>query len=329
MLVPESPLGSPIFLFGAVRSGTTLLSELLDAHPHIAVFCESYLPRVAWTLSDVEMTDDRRAGALATFLFDTFNPYGNGTNPILGFLADPELRLRLLAAPRRLGSWLTVLLDAWRRHQGAVLWADKSTPSQAGEILTMLDLFPTARFVHIYRDPRAVARSLLAAGWAGSAAGAAAIWSVAIREIEDGHTVVPAHQKWRTSYEALTSDPRRELQGLCRFIRVPFTETMLAHPRSVNPTRANISVPAIRAGVGEPVRPDEGRWRNHLSMRQIHLVEATNRHRMARYGYEPESSSRYWDPAPAITAYRHVRGRRRAVAARYDQLRHHVLSAFD
>ena len=321
-------VSEPVFVVGVPRSGTTLLGELLNAHPQFAVFCESFLCRAASVLPDDVLEGEGRASEFAAFLMERFNPYGHGRRPTLAFLDSPDLRGRLLNAPHGLGPWLAVVFDAWREHERAATWADKATPAQAGEILAMYRLFPSARFVHIHRDPRSVARSLQAVGWARNAWGAGAAWHVAIAEIGRGLASVPEDQRWETSYEALCADPQRALADLCRFLAVPFADEMLENPRPVNPTLENISLEAITARAGHAIGEVRDRWRDEMSRPDVRIVEAVNKSAMVRYGYEPVVVGGNRTPHDVLRRFRYIRGRRRAAAARYDALRNHLMSAF-
>lgn len=81
--LPEKPLDRPIIVVGSPRSGTTLLGDLLEAHPALAYMQE---PRLLWRYgndgkSDALRPDDARPevcqhirGKLARFVADSGRP---------------------------------------------------------------------------------------------------------------------------------------------------------------------------------------------------------------------------------------------------------------
>ena len=216
----EAPARPPVFIVGCMRSGTTLLGELLHAHPDLAIFCESFLFRSSFVLGrtrpKLNLADEGHAWA--SFLLEGYNPYGHGYEPVLAFLDRPGLRKELRKPGQSPDSWLSVLFGAWMASQGAHSWGDKSTPLQAGEILEMHRLFPDARFIHIHRDPRGVAHSIVEAGWAPNLAAGAAYWRVAMKSIRSGLATVPPDQVHEISYRNLCMAPESMLRDLCSFL---------------------------------------------------------------------------------------------------------------
>src|SRR4051794_27962840 len=127
----------PIFPFvvGCSRSGTTLLRALLDAHPLLAVPPESHFavaPRL------------RRLGRDPWFRLWGIEP--------------PDLRGLDVADAVR------AVFAAYAAAQGKPRYADK-TPHYVSHLPLLAERFPEARFVHVVRDGRDVALSLLEVPW--------------------------------------------------------------------------------------------------------------------------------------------------------------------
>ena len=122
MIEELSPVTTrPVFLIGGMRSGTTLLCELLNAHPNLAIFCESFIFRTIYLLRG----DFRRgnldniwhATRFIEFLFQTYNPYGHGWLPIFQFLDSPKVRAQLFNSDRSPRSLVAGVFSAPQLHR--------------------------------------------------------------------------------------------------------------------------------------------------------------------------------------------------------------------
>jgi 2-polyprenyl-3-methyl-5-hydroxy-6-metoxy-1,4-benzoquinol methylase len=122
---------SPIFVIGVPRSGTTLLRVLLDSHPNIAAG-----PETPWFCAH----HPRTLGALIEYLCD--DPHGYCAN----FGGTQE---EVFAAAR---VFVDTLLTNYTRRKGKARWAEK-TPDNLQFLPFLKELFPTARFLHLRRDP--------------------------------------------------------------------------------------------------------------------------------------------------------------------------------
>lgn len=138
---------NPVFVVGALRSGTSLLYSLLNQHPKIALMYECD----AW--------DFPKAFARRRFR-------GN-------WLARQEFYNQTLSRHRLTWGWSLRGLEKVRtpddlyatfcQTRGAVLWGEKS-PHYTARLLQLARLYPDASFILIWRDPVEIYRSIRAAG---------------------------------------------------------------------------------------------------------------------------------------------------------------------
>lgn len=136
MRPPEQDLTPPVIIFGAPRSGTTYVMEILNAHPRVHITQETrlfvWLHRALASLAHPQVAMTQRA---------EFEEYLKGELP--------------------------KLLRSFYRQQrpDASIWGDKNphyaAPENAGVLDMITDLFPGARFIHVMRDGRDVVASLL------------------------------------------------------------------------------------------------------------------------------------------------------------------------
>jgi hypothetical protein len=123
----------------------------------------------------------------------------------------------------------------------------------------LLRLFPDARFIHLVRDPRDVARSNVAMGWVGNVWAGAARWIDAEVLWNRLRAIVPESRRLEIVYERLIEAPESELSRICKFIGVQYDAAMLSYPSD---TTYEAPDPKMLY-----------QWRRKLSTREIRLVE--------------------------------------------------------
>jgi hypothetical protein len=197
----------PLFLAGSERSGTTLLRLMLDHHPSIAFHFEFEFA--------VEMIDDDgtfppveayRAWVASNRMFR-----GSGAT------LDPSLDY-----PQLVNSFLE---QKRRRNKKQLVGATVHTHFDR-----LLSVWPDARYIHIIRDGRDVARSCIRMGWSGNVWTGADRWIEAERIWTTLRKRLPESRYCEVRYEGLLEHPRETLGAICEFIGVPFSEAMLSYP---------------------------------------------------------------------------------------------------
>jgi hypothetical protein len=140
-------------------------------------------------------------------------------------------------------------------------------------------LWPQARYVHLVRDPRDVARSVLQKGWAGNIYQASGVWIQAEDCWDSLVTHLSHDQAIELHYENLIAQTEAELSRICKFIGVEFAPAMLDYQ--------------VDARQYPP--PDHrlaSQWKTKLSPRDVAMVERRTADRLesrgyARSGYPP------------------------------------------
>jgi hypothetical protein len=289
----------PIFLVGCPRSGTTLLSVLLHAHPRIAMPPETrfLLPayRKRFEYGDLAVEANRRR--LAT---DLTAPPGKFRDLQLD---RAEVIERIVAAPPTLGSAAGTIWREFARSRGKQRWGEKR-PAYWRDMGLILRLFPEAQVIHLVRDGRACVASLKRVNWwTRGTVGATSSWVLADAELRRVGRRLPADSYHRLRYEDLLADPRAELTRLCAFLGEEFDEAMLDHTEA-----AGDIVPSRKKwhdrtrGALDPQRIEA--WRAELTPEEIGLFEAVARRPLRRNGYELGGAGRRPGPAELAAYYR-------------------------
>lgn len=136
----------------------------------------------------------------------------------------------------------------------------------------LLRIWPRARFVHLVRDGRDVARSCVGMGWAGN------VWHGAQRWIDAEQlwaSLVPridAARRFELSYENVIREPEAELRRLCAFLGTDYDPGMLDYARDSSYERPD---PKLIA-----------QWKKKLRREDLALLEARIGPLLRARGYE-------------------------------------------
>ena len=242
-------VSEPIFLVGAERSGTTVLRLMLAHHPQIA-WCEEF----EYAVDRIPDGGDwQRLDEYYQWL-ETHRIFQDSGFTIDRRLSYPQLVNSFLCQQRdRVGKPL--IGATVHRHFDKLLW-----------------IWPNARFIHLIRDGRDVARSCIGMGWAGN------VWTGVERWIEAEllwaklSSMLPAQRQIEITYENLILDPVKVLTHLCDFIGIPYDQAMLSYAQA---TTYDVPDPSL-------IR----QWRRKLSDREIQLVESRIANMLVSRGYE-------------------------------------------
>lgn len=227
--------GTPIFIVGMPRSGTTLVEQIIASHPEVEGAGE-----LLWfnQLSD-RLPDD--VGADLPF-------------PECARLITPELR----------GTFAAAYLAELRRRGGTqVRHISDKMPGNFVHLGLIATLFPNARIIHCVRDPLDTALSCFTSHFTG-------FLPYAYSQQDLGHyyrcyqdlmrhweTVLP-RAPYRLQYEALTADPERQIRALIDYLGLPWDERCLAPHLSTRAVATASSVqvraPIHRASVSRSTR---------------------------------------------------------------------------
>lgn len=269
----------PFFVFGSGRSGTSLLTRMLDSHPAIAVPYESHLYNRIYPLMagrDAELGPGPVRERLVREILRTAH--------LRHWTPRPSLEA-ILASVRRPGfhGIVEALLESWTVARGKSRWGEK-TPHHTLWWGTINEGFPDMKVVHLVRDGRDVALSYRDAPFGPKHVYQAAHqWVRYVMAAEAAGAVLGPGRFLLVRYEDVLDDPEGELRRICSFLGEEYDPAMLTfHRQDVPyPTDARNS-----DGLKRPVLGDNrGKWRNRMTLREQRIFEAIAGAQLARYGY--------------------------------------------
>jgi hypothetical protein len=249
------------FVVGAGRSGNTLLRMMLDAHPALAIPPETDF----WVeaLERVKGAADPAGAMIATVtghwrLTDT---HVDGTTW--------SAAVRALRPFSPAGA-MRAFYGLYAARFGKTRWGDK-TPYYVRHMTAIADALPEARFVHIVRDGRDAALSIVPL-WFGpnSVEEAAVEWRDTVLGARRQAARLPHYLEVR--YEDLVRAPEPTLKRVCAAIRLDYDPAMLRYAERA-PDRVREVVREFRDSEGRLVAAVEQRHAIHANLARPPLPE--------------------------------------------------------
>lgn len=262
-----------VFVVGARRSGTYWLQRILTSHPQVSgVPSETYL----------------FAEGVAPLLRRLHN--GARSSPQVGAVyAERAAMIRGLRGlcDSVLGPYL----------QPGARYLVERTPDHVRHLALISEVYPGARFVHIIRDGRDVARSLLAKPWGpDSVEAAASEWRDSVRA---GRAQAPSTARYRElRYEDLLARPDPTIRSLFAWLDLSVDEAVIG--QALGEARTALSVDATRPAT-EPEK-----WRQVFRPRDLAAFERIAGDLRAELGHEPASAPSWRRRLAARPRVRHL-----------------------
>lgn len=214
-----------IFILSSVRSGSTLLRVMLAGHPQL--FCPPELHLLTYSTmkerGDKDKSPDQNQG-LERALIEALN---------IDLLEAKNRIQNMLNNNLNTAEVLNILAESVEPR----LLIEKS-PGNANNILTLHKIheyFPNAKFIYLMRHPYAVIDSiiknrftkLMEAGSIDPQDFGEFAWSRSNSNIIDFLELLTADKFISIKYENLVTNPITVMQGLCNFLNITFTDTLL------------------------------------------------------------------------------------------------------
>jgi hypothetical protein len=244
--IPPAP-DDLVFVCGALRSGTTLLRLMIDGHP---------------ALSNPGEMD---------FLFEP-PPVRDGGRDMKAYASDLAFNRVFAGAKLELTEGLSYedqVRDFIRQLRKP---GKRLTINIHRHFERIPELFPSARFVHLLRDPRDAAKSAIAMGWAGNVFHGVDHWIKSERSFERLAAATFPERIFQLKNEDLIRAPRQSLIRLCAFLGEAYDNHMLDYP-----SRSTYGPPDIKL---------VEQWRGDLSLQEIALIEGKAGGMLIERGYE-------------------------------------------
>jgi hypothetical protein len=180
------------------------------------------------------------------------------------------------------------------------IWGDK-TPNNLVHMPLLHGCFPNAKFIHIIRDPRARALSAKNA-WGANMLYSAERWNLSITKARDQGLRLGSNYL-EVFYEKLVQQPNEIIEEICKFLDIPFDETMLHLDKPVENRGAKTSeTRTSNIIVSEHVE----KFRDELSPDEIRRIEEVAYPEAKKLGYISEDQDISYIPLDGIERWRSI-----------------------
>lgn len=287
---------TPLFIVGSGRSGSTLLRLMLASHSRISIPPETWYiaPLIAQLPIDAPLTPAQVDHAVSImtghYRWSDLSLDAADFRRLIAALSDPWLR-----------DLIEVVYRWYMTKEGKSRWGDK-TPNYIEIAPAIATMFPDAKFIHLIRDGRDVAKSFQRQRWYGPwLHDNTKEWTRAVQYDRKWSAMWAEERLLRVRYEDLIVDPEGTLRELCAFIGEIFESEMLSWKRKIEQ-----SVPgrerAIHARLYEDMNAaDVSRWKREMTGREVFVAESFMGRWLSQCGYRLMFQSALWSPLFAAT----------------------------
>lgn len=253
----------PFFIGGCDRSGTTMLGALLGSHPECLCIPESQFKIPAYRIWQEQQESVDQVNLLKwisqQYSFKIWN-----------------VNIDALSISEKFSTFQNTM-DWVVSQYGQSLgrdhfhsWVDH-TPNNIQYGKMLLDMFPNAKIIHIVRDGRAVASSILDLDWGPNQIDKAAnYW---LKRLAFGFALelfCKKDQVYRVRYEDVLLDTENTIKKICGFLGLQFYSCMLNN----NGFQVPLFTACQHALVGKPLDLTRvNSWKSSLLKRQIEIFE--------------------------------------------------------
>ena len=267
----------PIYLAGIERSGTSLMYALLASHPNIAMTRRTNL----WTYFNNQYGDLNKAENLQRCL-SIMSQYKR----LRAIQIDTErVRREFYQGEKTYARLFTLIEGHFAERLGKSRWGDKSLNTER-YMDDIFDAFPSAKIIHMMRDPRDRYASAKTR-WTdmkGRVGAGTAMWLESVKLARRGQRKYP-NQYMVVRYEDLVAQPEPMLRKICEFLGeeyVPEMLTMIGAPTHLN-KGSNSSYG--KREVGKITTDSIARYRQVLSPHEIKYMQDFCKDGMRQFGY--------------------------------------------
>lgn len=275
--------GQRISINGTMRTGSSLVSNMLSSHSRIMVFSEFvHFFRFIYKRYDPlnENTVRKMLLHLKARLLHRNNVEFDADGVMAG-IKGKECTYREI---------YDAIMQYYLRQTGKEIWGDDAA-LEWRRIPDFLRFFPRGKVIHIYRDPRAVMCSWKRLSGLPNSGYLNSIFNGidCLNYVDRFSRTLPPESYFALKYEDLASEPGVWVKKLCAFLEIEFEPVML------EPERWKALVPDRFIALGRssyegPVRgfslERAVRWKSAIEKWELCFVESIAGDILTRHGYE-------------------------------------------
>ena len=256
---------SPIFIVGAPRSGTTLLSAMLSNHDLLCCGPETqFFNKVDYEKLELIFRLPNWQQQAAEYLC-SITLSGQSVVSLFGETKQ-TIEHYLMDCSPSITSLLESLCEQYTAKNKKSIWVEK-TPNHILHLELIRKLYPTSRIIRIMRDPRDSAHSMIDLPWTSDCyVENCYLWKL---WFDKSKSFFEKDQNSITvRFEDLLTDPVLTLSTICQFLKIDMQESMLDTRKTG--MQVSSSAEYWKKQVSAPLdKKRTSRWKDKLSKPEI------------------------------------------------------------
>jgi len=278
----------PIFITGIYRSGTTLVSRILNNHPDLSVTYDSvHFMRFSYNMYNPIQSKEnysRLVKEIQKRIWKRWNMSLDADDVITRIESEGRIDYAIIY-----DSIMQVLLLGEKK---SARWGEKTNVCW-GQIPDFLKMFPKGKTIHVIRDPRDVLSSYKhmtdEPGLRYLDSAFASLHS--FHSVHDYQNTLSKSNYYCLKYETLVGSAEEELRHLAEFLEIEYTPVLLDYTKFTdrggqNWTGESSFDRSIEGISNKPV----GRWKEKINSVELFFMEMILREQMVYFGYELSAS---------------------------------------
>ena len=265
-----------VFIGGYSRSGTTLLGSMIGTHTECICTPESQF-KIDVLRHFREKKRENINIETARRMIREHSRY----RVLWGNIANADPQTKINSYPELI-LWFVNMYAKKEGKSHPSVWVDHS-PTNIKNAKTLLELFPDSKFIHIIRDGRGVAASIMPLDWGPNTVyKTACSWKSRVSLYLALEASLKNNQILRVRYEDLLQGTDSTLRDLCSFLDLKYQPQMIRGKGFKVP----IYQDKQHALIGkEPDKSRSNAWEKTLTPRQIEIFESVAGELLAFLGY--------------------------------------------
>ncbi len=246
------------FIVGVQRSGSTLLSVVLNNHSQIYVNKKPLVPLVGSLYNDLKLDYTVRENAIIEAPQERFRQHIKKHRILKRYE-------HLLLQTGNIKENIHHFCRSVTEEQNKKIYGDKCL-SIADDLPQLAMIFPNARFIHLVRDGRAVAKSIRDRAYSDIYLGINE-WKREIVRTKILAEMLDKDKFMEIRYEDILRNPKDSFENICDFLSIPFEPSMLeiADIQATNNQNSYVKKHIDTKNIEK--------WKNSLSKKQIYKLE--------------------------------------------------------
>lgn len=288
----------PIFLTGVYRSGTTLLSQILNQHPDIS-FTYDTLHYYRFYLNGYNPVEENYKKIVKESKKRLKNRFGIEVpaKKIISTLKDVD-------KIKHKHVYKELMIETFCNGDRSLRWGEKSS-LQWTNIPTFLSMFPKGKAIHIFRDPRDVLASYKRFTIEPADRYLDSIFNC-LHSMNWSKTRVdalPSNKYKRIRHEDIVTNTERTIENLCDFLEVDYKKEMLDISKSKDRENKDWKPNTAFDDIKNKKISDKsvGRWKNRLNDFEVVFAESIIGEKMlSEFDYEISDRKINWEEMEQI-----------------------------